>query len=684
MQADFRARMRDLTFRVLRAGFRAMPLGEATRDRLRGRFTDALPAIVPLAPQGQPARTSAHRAMVRADLPAIGAVARRDEPLPDPLPATLVAFYLPQFHPIPENDAWWGRGFTEWRNVARALPQFEGHAQPRLPGELGFYDLRNPQSLRDQADLAQAYGIGAFCFYFYWFQGRRLLDAPIEQWLADRSITMPFCLCWANESWSRRWDGRAGDILVAQSHDADDDLAFIAHVARFLRDPRYLRVEGKPLLLVYRPELMPDPAATATRWREWCAANGIGEITIACVQGFERPDPRDIGFDAAVEFPPNLCPATDVTARQHLLNPDYAGNVLDWRDLAAEYRSKPMPGYRLFPGVNCGWDNEPRQPGRGRTYLHASPRGFRDWLQDTIQSRLAQVPASDRLVFVNAWNEWAEGAVLEPDARLDHAWLQATRDALRRAALPAPAPPARPCVVVHAWDATAFEEIVEALLASGLEYRWVVTTTTDRAGRMQEILERRGITAEIVVGPNRGRDILPFLHVANRLLDDGEDVVFKLHAMLPTSNSEADIHHRALASCLLAPDRAVVLQATLASQPRLGMIASECQMRPTSAAQEGHDGFADLGLRIGLPADLSASDRSPVGGALWVRLQALRPVLDGQLDEWAVEAAVDAVPGTHVIERLLRASVMASGYGTLDPARLDDVPRRDRGATTSC
>lgn len=667
MATAFRRRLSDLAFRCLRAGFRALPLGEGTRDRLRLRFTDRFPGIVPMDVGGQaPGPAAPHRPMVRADLPAIGFRPPLAASLPTPLPATVVAFYLPQFHPIPENDAWWGRGFTEWRNVARALPQFEGHAQPRLPGDLGFYDLRNPEPMRAQAALARDHGIGAFCFYFYWFQGRTLLDAPIEQWLQDKSITLPFCVCWANEGWSRRWDGRPGDMLVEQSHDAEDDLAFIAHVSRFLRDPRYLRVDGKPLLLVYRPELMPDPAATGARWRRWCVDNGIGDITIACVQGFERPHPRDIGFDAAVEFPPNLSSPANITARQRLINPEYTGQALDWRDLAAEYRERPMPPYRLFPGVNCGWDNEPRRPGQGRTYLHASPRRYRDWLQHTIEVRLAGRPAPDRLVFVNAWNEWAEGAVLEPDARLGHAWLQATRSALTRAAAPTTATLARPCIVVHAWDAQAFEEILVALGECGLpDYRLVVTTVDERAERMRELLGKHRIAAEVVLGENRGRDVLPFLRVADRLLEEGEDVVLKLHTKQSTHRRDGEEWRKDLLFRLLAPRRVAGIHAALSADPGLGMVAPEGHVQPLHyywGANESRVQY--LAARAGLPPPHVENDTFVSGSMFWVRLEALRPLLDAHLDEWEFESESGQVDGTfaHAVERLFASCVRAGGY----------------------
>ncbi|MES1202455.1 MAG: glycoside hydrolase family 99-like domain-containing protein [Pseudomonadota bacterium] len=358
-------------------------------------------------------------------------VALAQDPMPAAPPARVIAFYLPQFHPIPENDAWWGDGFTEWTNVLKATPQFVGQHQPRLPDELGFYDLRNSAVQERQAELAKLYGIGGFCFYFYWFAGKRLLETPTQAWLNNKNIDFPYCLCWANENWSRRWDGYDAEILIAQDHSAEDDIAFIAHVAQYLRDPRYIRVDGKPLLLVYRPGLFPTARETAARWRQWCRDNGVGEIYLAYTQSFESVDPAEYGFDAAIEFPPNNSSPINVTETIQRINPDWAGTAYDYPTFVARSAAYVRRAYTYFRSVFPSWDNEARRIGRGTSYVGSTPALFRDWTRNAVRDAVEHQSDPDkRLVFVNAWNEWAEGAYLEPDRRYGYAWLQSVRDAL--------------------------------------------------------------------------------------------------------------------------------------------------------------------------------------------------------------------------------------------------------------
>ncbi|CAE6819929.1 glycoside hydrolase family 99-like domain-containing protein [Xanthomonas arboricola] len=659
------SRVRAQLFGLLRAGFRAIPLSDATRDRWRSWFLDRHADWVPEPVRGRAVHGISRRPAARSDEAAIGHVPYRTAALPETLPATLVAFYLPQFHPIPENDAWWGKGFTEWRNVSRALAQFEGHQQPRLPADLGFYDLRTPQVMREQARLAQEYGLGAFCFYFYWFAGKTLLEMPIAQRHEDTSITLPFCLCWANEKWARRWDGRGDDILIDQAHSADDDLAFIAHIATYLRNPTYLRVAGRPLLLVYRPHLLPDPAQTAARWRKWCRENGVGEIHLAYVQGFERPDPRDIGFDAAVEFPPNMSTPASVTARQRLLNPEFNGEVLDWRELARDMEQRPLREYTLYPGVNPGWDNEPRRSGKGRIYLHASPRRYRDWLSRTLRHRLASAPPAHRMVFINAWNEWAEGAVLEPDARLGHAWLEATRQALTRApdvVTESRSPSA--CVVLHAWYLDVLNEMLDAIAECGTPLRIIVTTDLTKVIEVNQCIQQRGIQAEVEGFENRGRDILPFLHVANRLLDEGVQLVLKLHTKKSTHRDDGNAWRNEMLAALLMPQRVDAIVDAFSTDPLIGLMAPDGHLLPVTDFIGGNaDALDYLAVRTGTDAP-DATSLFASGSMFWARLEALRPLLDAHLHPSEFESEQGQIDGTlaHAIERFVGLAVTSSGH----------------------
>lgn len=659
-------------FQLLRTGFRLVPLPATTRDRWRQRFLDQYSGMLPAGPRGRAPVGGARRPLQRAAGHAVGYMPYRKAALPTPLPATLVAFYLPQFHPIPENDRWWGAGFTEWRNVTRALPQFEGHRQPRLPSELGFYDLRQPDAMRQQVQLAREYGVSAFCTYFYWFAGKTLLEAPLRQWLSQPELDLPICLCWANENWSRRWDGRAEDVLVGQRHSADDDLAFIAYVAAYLRDPRYLRIDGKPMLLVYRPGLLPSPKETAARWRAWCRDHGIGDIHLAYVQSFDRVDPASIGFDAAVEFPPNNTSLTSITADQQLINADFAGEVLDWRQLARNAMDAAAPDYLLYPGVNPGWDNEPRRSGRGRVLCHASPRAYGDWLRHAVATAKERSSGAP-LVFINAWNEWAEGAVLEPDTRLGHAWLEATRAAL----LPSrEGTSKRPCAIVHAWYVDVLDTIVAQLRGNGLDWRIIVTTAPDREHDVRARLMALGVDAEVEVFENRGRDLLPFLHVADRLLNEGVDVVLKLHTKRSVHRDDGSQWRDELLQSLAAPDRASRIMEAFAARPHLGIVAPEGHSQPLEhfwGANEAN--IRSLCVRLGLPKP-SPGTEFIAGSMFWVRLAALRPLLDAHMEPWEFDREDGQIDGTtaHALERLFRLATWKAGFETEDAASVCGQP----------
>lgn len=668
-------------FHGLRAGFRLAPLPAAMRDRLRQRFLERYADLVPQGPQGLPpaGTNTVHRPMRHAGGRAIGYVPYRSAPATPDLQAKVVAFYLPQFHPIPENDAWWGKGFTEWNNVTRALPQFEGHQQPRLPGELGFYDLRSGTTMRQQMQLAHEYGVAAFCTYFYWFGGKTLLEAPLRQWLDDSSLSLPICLCWANENWSRRWDGRAQDLLISQQHDEKDDLAFIAHVSDYLRDTRYLRVDGKPMLLVYRPGLLPEPKVTTQRWRQWCRDHGIGEIHLAYVQSFDRVDPRSIGFDAAIEFPPNNTSLEPITARQRLINPDFRGDVFDWRQLAEAAENTADPAYPCYPGVNPGWDNEPRRSGRGRVFLHASPRRYRQWLQRALATARRRLPAHP-LVFVNAWNEWAEGAVLEPDTRLGHAWLEATRQAQAEPEGPARDP--RPYAVIHVWYVDVLDELVESLRASKVAWRIVITTAPEREQDVRKRVRELGLDAEISVHENRGRDVLPFLHVANRLYDQGVDVVLKIHTKRSTHRGDGERWRQELIGKLLAPELAPLILDAFHRRPDLGLVAADGHAQPLSYFWGANKANVDyLCRRTGIECPSPERDSFIAGTMFWIRLESMRSLLDAHLGTDEFEEEAGQLDGTlaHAVERVFCLAASNRGFATLDASTACGSPPSAQG-----
>jgi lipopolysaccharide biosynthesis protein len=354
----------------------------------------------------------------------------------------LIALFLPQFHPISENDEWWGKGFTEWRNVAKARPLFKGHYQPHIPADLGFYDLRLAETRQAQADLARKYDIHGFCYYHYWFNGKQLLESPINEVLASGKPDFPFCLCWANENWTRRWDGGENEILMQQAYSPEDDLRHIQHLLPFLKDPRYIQVNGRPLLIVYRVDELPDPKQTAEIWQTEARKAGLPGLYLSHVisSGVRDPNPAHYGCDAAVEFQPDWrnLPAPTPPKRCGLRrrvdpqDPFTIHAIRSFPAMVASAMQSTDPEYKVFPCVTPGWDNSPRRKRQANIFVENSPELYESWLRHAIRTSTRRFSGDERLVFINAWNEWAEGNHLEPDLRWGHAYLQATRNALQR------------------------------------------------------------------------------------------------------------------------------------------------------------------------------------------------------------------------------------------------------------
>lgn len=351
-----------------------------------------------------------------------------------------IAVVLPQFHPIPENDEWWGKGFTEWTNVAKASPLFKDHYQPHIPSDLGFYDLRLAEAREAQAKIAKDHGIHGFCYYHYWFNGKRLLDRPIDEMLRLREPDMPFMLCWANENWTRRWDGLDNEILIKQEYSLVDDEKHIRWLCEnVFKDERYIRVNDKPVFVVYRDDLFPDIKKTLALWRKIAEEEyGFIGLYLCAMESFSRSfDPEDIGFDACIEFSPHHL-------MKYLSTPNNRNTFLgklrskakvdlrftDFKLAVQGSIDREIPPYKLYRSVTPSWDNTPRKGEQGVIGKNSSPFLFRHWLK-SLKEQFQPYSEEENFLFINAMNEWAEGNHLEPCLRYGTQYLEATKKALQ-------------------------------------------------------------------------------------------------------------------------------------------------------------------------------------------------------------------------------------------------------------
>lgn len=590
----------------------------------------------------------------------------------------LVAFYLPQFHPTEENDAAWGPGFTEWTNVATAKPRFVGQDQPLVPRDLGFYDLRIEATMLEQVRIARHHGLHGFAFYYYWFSGRQLLDLPLSNFLNHPEWDLNFCICWANENWTRRWDGRDSDVIVAQRYRREDALAFIARLERVLLDPRYIRYNGRPLLIVYRASEIPDIEAWAETWRNYMRTENGEELHLASVLSFDAKDPRAYGFDSAVDFPPltlkfkrDLFPGHRVPqiGAPRLLDPEFSGAVMDYRELYPTDRLESPFQFHTFKCVMPSWDNEPRRKGQGVAFCNSDPDGFAVWLDRVIARE--RTKETSPIVFLNSWNEWGESAALEPSMQYGRAYLNRLSEVLaahsssRTNATHVPPFGIRRragadlAVVVHLYYPDRWAPIQEALKFLPVHCRDIFVTLPPEhmAFGAKLVKEMDGLHAISV--PNRGRDILPFLHLARRLTAAGYESVLKLHSKSSPHLVAGDQWFADLLSDLIPGSEAVhTILTALAEQPTIVGPREHYLSLERFIGSNQTDLLHLLG-RLTSPLDarrllLQRSLGFFAGSMFWASARLLEPLLtlhllseDFQLEDGSLDGTM-----AHAVERL--------------------------------
>jgi lipopolysaccharide biosynthesis protein/SAM-dependent methyltransferase len=581
----------------------------------------------------------------------------------EPLVRT-IAFYLPQFHPFAQNDEWWGKGFTEWTNVGKARPLFPGHHQPHCPIHLGYYDLRIPQIMQEQARLAKNYGVSGFAYYFYWFAGQLLMETPLEAMLADPEVDLPFCMIWANENWTRRWDGQDQEVLIAQDHSLEDSRAMLTYLQKFMEDKRYIRVNGKPLFIIYRATLIPDFAETLKMWRSEAKRMGLGDLYVVSAQTFGHMDPKDLGLDAAIEFPPHGINTREISALIPGLVKDFSGGIFEYPEVVSNAVKQKEPDYTLFRTSMLSWDNTARRNLRASIFTDFSVTRYTQWLASNME-RAAKDPArsdSERLVFINAWNEWAEGTHLEPDQKHGYGYLEATRSVISNYSKAAegfmrPVFPdtttARFAIVAHLHYSDTWPELRNAIAKLNNVDVYITVTNIDLAQTIAADMP----SAIVELVDNRGRDVRPFLMTMQRISHLGYRAVCKVHGKKSVYRTDGDSLRQQLFSTLINAE----LMTRFDENDRLGLIATASSMlehndRNMRDSQKLVD---DISLEMGIPF---VRDRFAGGTMFWVDPRAIAPILKLRVNDFDIERGLADGTRAHAIERLFCVVCEAKGF----------------------
>ena len=605
-----------------------------------------------------------------------------------------LAFFLPQFHEIPENDAWWGKGFTEWVNTEKAIPQFKGHYQPRRPHiDIGFYDLSNIETLKKQVQLAKQHGIYGFCFYYYWFSGKRLLEKPVNMFLQHQEISMPFCLCWANENWTRTWSGNQKDVMMAQEYAADDPYRFMDDIKPYILDSRYIRVDGKPILIVYNAGEIPDCVKTFEGWRKRARENGIGEILIwTCRTANHTAEEMQIvkEIDAEVEFPPhNFWKYKEIAIKDFNLNGksafiyNYQKLVKLILRLIKENKNEKIPVYRT---CMMGWDNACRRSIEWTTYYGYSLKAFYEWIGAIVSEARKKFGEEERFFFINAWNEWGEGTYLEPDEKYGYANINTLSKAIfdipfeKRIKMTSLIETkylaeldGSPKIAVqcHIFYPELAEEIVQNVNKIPYPYDLFISTNTEEKKRLLEDVFRKNSTANAVavdIYDNKGRDVAPFLFQIGECYDKYR-YICHIHSK-KTSNAEyGDGWREYLYKHLFGTSKNLEAIFNLFEEDKtIGLIYPDTY--PVLKTQEewggNRSGCESLLERLGISCMLNHEIEFPVGNMFWMRASAVKDILGycWRSEDFPKEEGQVNLTISHQIERLWKVVAEAKGYRT--------------------
>lgn len=579
-----------------------------------------------------------------------------------------IAFYLPQFHPFPENDHWWGKGFTEWTNVTKASPLFTDHHQPHTPIHFGYYDLRVPSIMEEQAKLAKEYGIYGFSYYFYWFDGKVLMHEPLEQMLKNKKVDMPFCLTWANENWTRRWDGQENDVLIAQNHSPEDSLKFLHHINTYFSDPRYIKIEGKPLLILYRADIIPDLRKTIALWRKEVSHLGWPGIYVICAQSFGITSPDAYGCDAAVEFPPHTANADEITPSTDVDPKVFNGIVYDYATAVKNAITRKKSTYKLYRTAMLSWDNTARKQNRSHVFHNFSLLKYKQWLSHLANDAYKDITSTDeqKFIFINAWNEWAEGTHLEPDRKYGYGYLQTTYDVLKEYDKQKIAPlESKICkvhpnaVILHLHYHDLWDSLAQDLttLKQTLPFDLYVSVTF-LDNNLVFLIRSIFPEAYIALEENRGRDILPFLNILSKIENLNYTKICKIHSKKSEYREDGDQIRQNLFDKLLKGTD--ILEAFFAS-PSVGILAARSSLIPHSDKnmlynQESIDQLCDL-LKIKMK-----KSTFPAGSMFWFKPEALKGLTQIPPNLFEPEEGLTDGTVAHAVERVICLLAQKNGF----------------------